>query len=102
MTNNEANLLRANIVHAQTTMKQMQNELSGCDWCCGGGDEQWDYLSKSIERYKKQLLSNNEHLPDERPIDCDRCHHFPATHTGQHNEPVCVRCFTTFDNEVTA
>jgi len=33
---------QARIDEIKTRMEEMQNTLEGCDWCCGGGDAEWD------------------------------------------------------------
>ena len=34
---------------------QMRETLSGCAWCCGGGDEEWDALCAELERLGGQF-----------------------------------------------
>jgi hypothetical protein len=34
----------------RTRLAQMRDRLAGCDWCCGGGDEEWDALCAELER----------------------------------------------------
>ena len=36
-------------------LTHMSNTYEGCDWCCGGGDQEWDQLHKD----RKELV---EHL----------------------------------------
>ena len=74
---------------AQAEMSWLSNNLSGCDWCCGGGDEQmWRHrmisqhareylLSVGIDPYKTApelcwMCSYYERLPDQD--ECAKCH----------------------------
>jgi hypothetical protein len=29
-------------------LEHMSNTLNGCDWCCGGGDEEWASLMEEL------------------------------------------------------
>lgn len=39
----------------------MRDNMAGCDWCCGGGEEEWDALVDELQR-----------LGGEFPRPCDR------------------------------
>jgi DNA repair exonuclease SbcCD ATPase subunit len=36
-------------------MEWMQDNLEGCDWCCGGGDEEWAELEAERERLLSEI-----------------------------------------------
>lgn len=83
---------------AQAEMSWLSNSLSGCDWCCGGGDEDmWRYsmiakhareylLSVGIDPYKTTpewcwMCSYYERLPDHE--ECAKCHDYLSNnHNG--------------------
>lgn len=41
---------------------EMQRTLEGCDWCCGGGDEEWDDLRTVRRQIVDQLILSPEGL----------------------------------------
>lgn len=43
-------------------MAKMTEELSGCDWCCGGGDEEFAALQQEHERISKIEPSKREEV----------------------------------------
>jgi hypothetical protein len=46
---------RAKRVEAiRAEMARMREELSGCDWCCGGGDEHWADLIGELAELEPQ------------------------------------------------
>ncbi len=38
----------------------MCRTLEGCDWCCGGGDEEWDTLRTEKQEILNQLAQSPE------------------------------------------
>jgi hypothetical protein len=36
------------IEEIKARLQYMQDNYSGCDWCCGGGDEEWAELQKEL------------------------------------------------------
>ena len=36
-------------------LNNMQATLSGCDWCCGGGNERWAKLKAELQDVEKEL-----------------------------------------------
>lgn len=44
------NEMAARIKEIRERICYMRENLSGCDWCCGGGDEEWDALVEELER----------------------------------------------------
>jgi hypothetical protein len=38
----------ARIAEINTILDDMEENLSGCDWCCGGGDERWAELMDEL------------------------------------------------------
>lgn len=39
---------------------QMRQTFAGCDWCCGGGDEEWDALADELQRLGGEFPSGDE------------------------------------------
>lgn len=39
----------ARIEAVRARLAWMRENLSGCDWCCGGGDEEWDALVDELQ-----------------------------------------------------
>ena len=35
----------------------MRSSMAGCDWCCGGGEEEWDALVDELQRLGGQFPS---------------------------------------------
>lgn len=39
--------IEARLRQIDTDMRNMEENLSGCDWCCGGGDEaMWELIDE--------------------------------------------------------
>jgi hypothetical protein len=62
---------------------ELHRELSGCDWCCGGGDE----LLASLEKQRKDAETE---LGGQVPRLCSRCVYFEAA-----QGPLCTKCAST-------
>lgn len=35
-------------------LEWMQENLEGCDWCCGGGDEEWEELTEELSELESK------------------------------------------------
>ena len=35
----------------------LQETLEGCDWCCGGGDDEWDALREEAAQLRMELAA---------------------------------------------
>lgn len=46
-TNTEALLVERDRLHAR--MDEMRDTYHGCDWCCGGGDEEMEWISARLD-----------------------------------------------------
>jgi hypothetical protein len=51
--------VQARIEQIESRMNWMQDNYFGCDWCCGGGDEEMRALSKELRglRRRSAILS---------------------------------------------
>jgi hypothetical protein len=47
----------ARIEAIRERLRWMRENMSGCDWCCGGGDEEWDHLVEELQRLGGQFPS---------------------------------------------
>lgn len=75
---------RAALVRARRHMAQLQRELSGCDWCCGGGDEMMSRL-RADEAKALAILSAAGVTP---PTPCVECSYYDALEGSDY----CERC----------
>ena len=47
-------------------VREMDDTLEGCDWCCGGGDEEMDEICQRLDvieimlAYKRPVESNDQ------------------------------------------
>lgn len=74
------NLARRQYVGARRELARMQRELSGCDWCCGGGDERAARLRQEMDE-AAQVLG-----PDVPEAECLVCNYHAAP------RGICARC----------
>lgn len=44
----------ARIKEIENHMEWMLSNLHGCDWCCGGGDEEWDELQVELDTLQEE------------------------------------------------
>lgn len=44
----EQRVTRITLIRERLTW--MREHMAGCDWCCGGGDEEWDALVDELGR----------------------------------------------------
>ena len=77
---------RVAIRHARIAEEQMHRELSGCDWCCGGGDERLASLRHMAREAAAWLRERGEALPSLPPL-CRECGYYDAR-----NGDLCPRC----------
>jgi hypothetical protein len=47
----------ARIEAIRERLRWMRENMSGCDWCCGGGDEEWDHLVEELQNLGGQFPS---------------------------------------------
>ena len=45
-----ADPIEQRLAEIKRRMEWMSRNLEGCDWCCGGGDEEWAELQMEEER----------------------------------------------------
>ena len=65
----------------------MTEDLRGCDWCCGGGDQQAAVLNHNIESAMAWIETNGgEVLAVKR--SCEMCHYADQVKGSQ----FCERC----------
>jgi hypothetical protein len=38
------------VAEIKERMQEMQDTLEGCDWCCGGGEEEWADLVDELKQ----------------------------------------------------
>lgn len=43
----------------------MHENLEGCDWCCGGGDDEMNDLCNELDAIKAHLHISQEELEDQ-------------------------------------
>lgn len=45
-------------------MEEMHDTLSGCDWCCGGGDDEMDELRAELKQLESKEVTDGslDHL----------------------------------------
>jgi hypothetical protein len=41
------------IAAIEAELARMRETLSGCDWCCGGGDAEWAALYEELEGLRR-------------------------------------------------
>ena len=75
--------LARELVHLEGCLQWMELNLSGCDWCCGGGKERARYIDSRIEAVKAQLGESYV----EAPLVCRECAYFDAVTDG-----LCEKC----------
>lgn len=46
----------ARIKEIEARLEEMDETLSGCDWCCGGGDEERDELEREKDAIKWSFI----------------------------------------------
>jgi hypothetical protein len=64
---------------AQNTMNDMDQNLSGCDWCCGGGDIAYGEESRLAEKAQEWLKKRGESIAF-TPL-CTHCNYAAGTKT---------------------
>ncbi len=97
---------RIALVRARRHMDQLQRELSGCDWCCGGGDEMMSRLRADEAKALAILSAAGATVPKpcvecsyydalEGSDYCERCK--GATQDGWPSK--CIRCGAVLDTD---
>tara|TARA_Y100001973_G_C5200002_1_gene336902 strand:- start:121 stop:513 length:393 start_codon:yes stop_codon:yes gene_type:complete len=77
---------------ASLGMLRLQAECSGCDWCCGGGNEQYRMYSTMQDTALAYLKSIGT-PPGDLPKLCDLCgYHDAKTQTENGVFDVCYKC----------
>ena len=66
---------RLRYVQARHEIARLERELSGCDWCCGGGSARLRYVQAQMRRAASELRALGESLP--RPL-CRDCGYYDA------------------------
>jgi hypothetical protein len=51
------------ITAIQERLIQMRSSMAGCDWCCGGGDEEWDALVDELQRLGGEFPAPVQPIP---------------------------------------
>ena len=72
-------------------MSRMKDELSGCDWCCGGGDEAIGDLRTKAEQAKTYLASVGVRATE--PKLCHTCHYGDPVMADKDGLELCRQCF---------
>ena len=78
---------RRELISARREMARMDRELSGCDWCCGGGDEAYGRASAAAAEALKVL--DGEDLP----TPCSECAYYDA----REGHRTCDKCSGTLE-----
>lgn len=55
MTDQEKEDLAAEYTRLRARQEEMREELVGCDWCCGGGDQEWDEIDARCDEIQALL-----------------------------------------------
>ena len=77
---------------ASLNMLRLQAECSGCDWCCGGGNELYSMYSTMQDTALAYLKSVGA-PPGDLPKICDYCgYHDVETKTENGVFDVCYKC----------
>jgi hypothetical protein len=74
---------RQQLVSVRREMARMERDLSGCDWCCGGGDKDYGWERKR-EAQALAILGADVIIP--KP--CNVCHYYDA----QDGSETCEKC----------
>lgn len=40
--------MKTRLMEIEERLEWMCENLRGCDWCCGGGDQEWDELREEM------------------------------------------------------
>lgn len=64
---------RLRYVQARIQIARLERELSGCDWCCGGGSAQRNRAIAQQTRAAEELRALGEPLPI--PLCCNCSYH---------------------------
>ena len=90
-------LARGDIISLRRAMGHMERELSGCDWCCGGGSESYNLMGWQISSLETWLKEQGEELPEAKQL-CLICGYLDGAvpHPELKERPVCQPCFDTF------
>ena len=85
---------RQHFLYVDRTLDWMQHNLSGCDWCCGGGEEDQSELSTEWRHAKAWLEARGEST-DVVPA-CQMCFYADGAVVPDWNNPwyqlLCERC----------
>ena len=78
---------RNTMIKCTREQAQMRQELSGCDWCCGGGDEKMAELRQVYEVARQVLVEAGVKFDPEKTI-CRDC----MFHDRVHGTSYCELC----------
>ena len=73
---------------------EMERNLSGCDWCCGGGDESMRELLLEYDRARDWLESKGVIFDPQSKL-CSNC----AYYDREANDILCRLCNETHNND---
>lgn len=77
---------------ASLNMWRLQAECSGCDWCCGGGNEQYS-MYRTMQDTAFAYLKSIGTPPGDLPKICNLCcYHDAETKTENGAFAVCYKC----------
>tara|TARA_Y100000310_G_C20421271_1_gene686801 strand:- start:486 stop:830 length:345 start_codon:yes stop_codon:yes gene_type:complete len=66
---------------------EMESNLSGCDWCCGGGDEAMRDINRTYHNAKGLLESKGVIFDPESKL-CSNCVYYDR----ETNDILCILC----------
>ena len=69
---------QSEVIEYKYELNLMLLRLSGCDWCCGGGDEKRNALRTRITEASEWLESRGAEVPITREL-CEACEYNPAS-----------------------
>jgi len=82
--------------------RRLQRDLSGCDWCCGGGDAALAY-ERAAQRDAVAYLGQEGVKVPEAIDECDVCNYadVETEHTDKHGWKyrLCNRCYSSIQGE---
>ena len=87
-------LARGDIISLRQAMGHMERELSGCDWCCGGGSKSYNSMWWQISSLETWLKEQGVEPPKMKTA-CEHCCYLDVE--VFHDETsLCQPCFDTF------
>jgi hypothetical protein len=52
-------------------MEWMERNLEGCDWCCGGGDEEYSKLLEELQMFRNEAKDRVQYILNNK-YGCDK------------------------------